>query len=90
MNRRFKVRRVRIDSGVRLAAVMAREGLIDEVGLLVSPFLMGNLSQNVLIDPGALSLRNSLPLELKAVKKVGNGMVWLRCSIPISTDGARI
>jgi 2,5-diamino-6-(ribosylamino)-4(3H)-pyrimidinone 5'-phosphate reductase len=78
MNRRFKVKKVRIDSGGKLAGVMVREGLIDELSLLVSPFLVGGLSHNIFVDPEKMSLNEPQPLELIEVKTLDNGLVWLR------------
>jgi len=86
MNRRYNVRRVRVDSGGRLAGVLLKEGLVDEISLLVSPFLIGGLSQNVFVDPGQLSLRKPLSLELNGVKKLEDGMVWLRYSVLKNDD----
>ena len=81
MNQRYKVRRVRIDSGGKLAGALLKEGLVDEISLLVSPFLMGGLSQNTFVDPEALSLREPLTLQLNGVQNLDNGLVWLRYSV---------
>lgn len=81
MNKRYKVKRVRIDSGGTLAGVFLKEGLIDEISLLVSPFLMGDLSSNTFISPTGLELEKPLDLKLKKVKKLENDMIWLKYDV---------
>jgi len=74
----YGVRRVRVDSGGRLNGALLRAGLVDEVHLLVSPWLAGGTSPRTSfvandLAPGEAGLR----LERTGVEPFGDGTVLL-------------
>jgi 2,5-diamino-6-(ribosylamino)-4(3H)-pyrimidinone 5'-phosphate reductase len=79
LNRQFGVRTVRVDSGGTLNSVLLHEGLVDEVSVLVHPFIAGGKADPTLCDPlhaGILDLR--VPLTHRHTEVLGNGIVWSR------------
>ncbi|MDD1771447.1 MAG: dihydrofolate reductase family protein [Methanomassiliicoccales archaeon] len=81
MRSRYGVKKVRIDSGGTLAGALLKDGLVDEISLLVSPFLLGNLSDNTFISADGLDLKAPLELKLKGVKKLDGGNIWVRYDV---------
>lgn len=75
---------VRVDAGPRLNAALLHAGLVDELSLLVAPYLAGP-------GPGltdALALDRALRLELFRVDRRQGGYLWLRYFIEYPTPGA--
>lgn len=81
MRSRYGVKRVRIDSGGTLAGAMLKEGLVNEISLLISPFLLGNLSDNTFISAVDLDLKTPLELKLKGVKRLDGDCIWVRYEV---------
>ncbi|NLX48816.1 MAG: RibD family protein [Methanospirillum sp.] len=78
LHREYGVRRIRVDSGGRLNGALLRAGLVDEVHLLVCPWLAGGSSprSSFVADdlaPGA----PGTPLERVAVEPFDDGTVLL-------------
>lgn len=78
---RYGVRYVRVDSGGTLSAALMKEGLIDEISVIVSPCLVGDLSDVPIVNPKLLSLSKPIKLKLKNAKRVANGLVWLKYDV---------
>ena len=79
---RFGVRTVRVDSGGTLNGELLRLGLVDEISLLVHPYLVGGSSPASMFQ--AVNLVHEvgvLQLELLQSRKVKQGMVWLRYAV---------
>lgn len=79
LNRQFGVRTVRVDSGGTLNSVLLHEGLVEEVSVLVHPFIAGGRADPTLCDPlhaGILDLQ--VPLTHRHTEVMGNGIVWSR------------
>ena len=79
---RFEVRTVRVDSGGTLNGALLRAGLVDEVSLLVHPYLVGGTLPRSLyraedLAPGA----EAVPARLSSVEEVAEGLVWLRYEV---------
>jgi 2,5-diamino-6-(ribosylamino)-4(3H)-pyrimidinone 5'-phosphate reductase len=79
---RFGVRTVRVDSGGTLNGALLRAGLVDEVSLLVHPYLVGGTSPRSPylaedLRPGA----DAVPARLSSVEQVADGLVWLRYEV---------
>ena len=82
LNSRFGVRNVRLDSGGTLNGVLLREGMVDEVSVLVHPALVGGTSQSSIFNaPDLKSAANVVNLKIKHVEKLRSGYVWLRYSV---------
>lgn len=78
LRREYGVRRVRVDSGGRLNGALLRAGLVDEVHLLVCPWLAGGSSprSSFVADDLAPGVPGT-PLEQVAVESFDDGSVLL-------------
>ena len=81
MNKRYGVKTVRVDSGGTLSAALLREGLIDELSVIVTPCIVGGLSTNAMFSPSMLKPAQPIVLRLKHVEDLKNGTVWLKYDI---------
>ena len=73
LSERHEARVVRVDSGGALTGALLRDGLIDELSLLIHPVLAAGDRRwhgPQPPPPGALALRSAQPLD--------GGLVWLR------------
>ena len=62
---RYGVRTVRVDSGGTLNGVLLREGLVDEISLLIDPSLVGGTSpRSFFVAPDLRSSGNLIDLQL--------------------------
>lgn len=76
---RHGVRTVRSDSGGTLNGVLLRQGLVDEVSVLVNPSLVGGTSPRSIYTAQDLEGPDGLvPLELMSARTLEDGVVWLR------------
>lgn len=79
---KFDIKTIRIDSGGVLAGAFLREGLVDEVSLLLSPQLTGGTSPKTIFVADDLdSVKDVVVLELKETRVVEGGHVWLQYRI---------
>jgi 2,5-diamino-6-(ribosylamino)-4(3H)-pyrimidinone 5'-phosphate reductase len=79
---RFGVKTVRVDSGGKLNGELLRLGLVDEISLLVHPFLVGGTSPASMFRAADLVHEvGVLQLELLSSRKVKQGIVWLRYTV---------
>jgi 2,5-diamino-6-(ribosylamino)-4(3H)-pyrimidinone 5'-phosphate reductase len=75
---RFGIRRIRVDSGGTLNGVLLRQGLVDEVHLLVHPCLVGGTSPKTAFRAGDLeSGEGVIPLRLTHLERLGDDIVWM-------------
>ncbi len=73
------VKVVRVDSGGTLNGALLRQGLIDEVSVLVQPQLIGGTSASSLVKADDLPAGESpTALELISSRTLDRGTVWLR------------
>ncbi|MDD1687534.1 RibD family protein [Methanoregula sp.] len=79
LNRQFGVRTIRVDSGGTLNSVLLHEGLVDEISILVHPFIAGGRADPTLCDPLHAGIRDlQVPLTHRHTEVLGNGIVWSR------------
>lgn len=79
---RFDVKTVRVDSGGTLNGELLRLGLVDEISLLVHPYLVGGTSAASMYRAADLVHEvGVLQLELLQSRKVKQGIVWLRYAV---------
>ncbi|MCX7029303.1 MAG: dihydrofolate reductase family protein [Spirochaetes bacterium] len=79
---RFGVKTVRVDSGGKLNGELLRLGLVDEISLLVHPFLVGGASPASMFRAADLVHEvGVLQLELLQSRKVKQGIIWLRYTV---------
>lgn len=82
LNEKYGVGTVRIDSGGTLNSVLLDAGVVDEVSVLIHPFLAGGRADPTMFDPikaGFVDLQ--IPLTHIKTEMVGNGLVWARYSV---------
>ena len=76
---RFGVKVVRVDSGGVLNGVLLREGLVDEVSVLVYPGLVGGTSPRSLFVAPDLGVDDDvIQLELCHLERLRGDAVWMR------------
>lgn len=76
---RHGVRVVRVDSGGSLSGALAREGLLDEISVLLEPLLVGGTTPRPFLrGPDPIAEGDVLGLRLEAVEQFADGVVWLR------------
>lgn len=79
---RYDVKLVRVDSGGSLNGALLRAGLVDEVSLLVHPYLVGGTSPRSFFQaPDLTSAEGVIPLKLTHVERQDNGTLWLRYQV---------
>jgi 2,5-diamino-6-(ribosylamino)-4(3H)-pyrimidinone 5'-phosphate reductase len=79
---RYGVRTVRVDSGGTLNGVLLREGLVDEVSLLIEPSLVGGTSpRSFFVAPDLSSSESLIDLRLTHVEQLRDGIIWMRYDI---------
>jgi 2,5-diamino-6-(ribosylamino)-4(3H)-pyrimidinone 5'-phosphate reductase len=79
LNARYGVKVVRVDSGGTLNSVLLNYGLVDEVSVLIHPFLTGGKPDPTIFDPlkaGISAL--SIPLKLHHSEVFEHGIIWAR------------
>lgn len=82
LSSRFGVKTVRVDSGGTLNGELLRLGLVDEISLLVHPYLVGGTSPSSMFRAADLVHEvGVLQLELLQSRKVKQGLVWLRYAV---------
>jgi len=74
LNERYGCKVLRTDSGGMLTNVLLRQGLVDEISLVVSPCLVGQSTLNVF---RSLSLENNMDLEWLRSDVLEGGFVHL-------------
>lgn len=81
LHSRYGVRMVRVDSGGTLSAALLKEGLVDEISLIISPTIVGNLSAITMVNPDLLELTEPLKLKLTHVERLEDDLVWLKYDV---------
>ena len=82
LNRRFNVQSIRVDSGGTLNGALIREGLVDEVSVLVLPVLVGGRSpKSLFIADDLHGPDEAIDLEMMSMEKVKGDAVWLRYKV---------
>jgi 2,5-diamino-6-(ribosylamino)-4(3H)-pyrimidinone 5'-phosphate reductase len=78
----FGVETIRVDSGGRLSGLLLREGLVDEVSVLVFPTLVGNTSSLSIYNlPETMTNAGVVSLALRGVEVPRDDAVWLRYDV---------
>jgi 2,5-diamino-6-(ribosylamino)-4(3H)-pyrimidinone 5'-phosphate reductase len=82
LNRLYGVKTVRVDSGGTLNSVLLQAGVVEEVSVLIHPFLAGGPPGPTMFDPAKAGFPDiQVPLMHKAMDVLGNGIIWARYSV---------
>lgn len=82
VNKKYGIKHVRVDSGGTLNGVLLREGLVDEVSLLVHPCLVGGMSAKSIYRAQDLeSAAGVINLLLVKVNVVEKEYVWMHYEV---------
>jgi 2,5-diamino-6-(ribosylamino)-4(3H)-pyrimidinone 5'-phosphate reductase len=82
LNSRYGVKLILLDSGGTLNGILLREGLVDEVSILISPFLIGGTSLRSIFRARDLtSVEGVIRLKLLNVEKMKDDIIWLRYKV---------
>jgi 2,5-diamino-6-(ribosylamino)-4(3H)-pyrimidinone 5'-phosphate reductase len=79
LNAQYGVKVVRVDSGGTLNSVLLNSGLVDELSVLIHPFLAGGQPDPTLFDPVKAGMFSSqIPLILQNSEVLDQGIIWAR------------
>jgi 2,5-diamino-6-(ribosylamino)-4(3H)-pyrimidinone 5'-phosphate reductase len=79
---RYGVELVRVDSGGVLNGALLREGLVHEISLILSPYLVGGTTpRSFFVAPDLSSEEGVIDLRLTHVERVEENTLWLRYEI---------
>jgi 2,5-diamino-6-(ribosylamino)-4(3H)-pyrimidinone 5'-phosphate reductase len=78
----YGIKKIRVDSGGVLNSVLLSQGLVDELSLLVHPFLVRPKKSKTFISRHQPGLSDILHLNLVHYEQLGNGLLWLRYRVP--------
>lgn len=67
--------RILVDSGPTLRGILLKQGLVDEISLLVHPCLAGNKAPDAFRDLGLED--GNIRLELKKQETLAGGLLWM-------------
>jgi len=82
LNRQFGTQRVRVDSGGILNGVLLREGLVDEISVIISPSLVGGTTPKTMyVAPDLESEDGVIGLALTHFEIIRDRYVWLRYKV---------
>ncbi len=89
LNQRFDTQKVRVDSGGILNGVLLREGLVNEVSVIISPSLVGGVTPKTMyVAPDLETEEGVVGLNLAYVETIRDCYVWLRYKVR-NADGER-
>lgn len=82
LSARYNVKTIRVDSGGVLNGVLLRQGLVDEVSVLIYPGLVGGICPRTIFRaPDLESPEGEIPLRLTFLEKLTDDLVWLRYEV---------
>jgi 2,5-diamino-6-(ribosylamino)-4(3H)-pyrimidinone 5'-phosphate reductase len=82
LNDKYGVELVRVDSGGTLNGVLLREGLVDEISILIHPALVGGIKpQSIFRAPDLTSEDGVIKLKMINIQKAKDDIVWLMYEI---------
>jgi len=82
LNLQFGVKSVRVDSGGILNGILLKQGLVDEVHVLIHPLLLGGSSSNSIYQTQDLDGDEGvIQLKINKFQKLKENIVWLQYEI---------
>ena len=75
-------RRIRTDSCGTINGVLLRQGLVDEISVLLHPAIVGgNFLDSIFRDTGTSPGEKPVSLSIISARRLNNGIVWLRYKV---------
>lgn len=82
LNDRYSIQRIRVDSGGTLNGVLLREGLVDELNVLINPELVGGTSpRSMYVADDLKNPSGCLRLKLLWVERLREEYLYLRYAV---------
>jgi 2,5-diamino-6-(ribosylamino)-4(3H)-pyrimidinone 5'-phosphate reductase len=82
LNTKFGVKKVRVDSGGILNGILLREGLVDEVHLLIHPEMVGGMKPNSIFQtPNLNNEEVPIKLYLDSMEKIKDNIIYLKYKV---------
>ena len=82
LNSRYGIKVIRVDSGGTLNGVLLRARLVNEVSVLIHPYLVGGISPGLMFRaPDLILATDVIKLRLIQVEQHGEGLLWLRYEV---------
>ena len=82
LNTKFGVKKIRIDSGGILNGILLREGLVDEVHLLIHPELVGGMKPNSIFQaPNRNNEDVPIKLYMDSMEKIKDDIIYLKYKV---------
>lgn len=82
LNSLYGVKVVRVDSGGTLNGVLLRAGLVNEVSLLIHPYLVGGTSpRSMFRAPDLVANNGVINLQLIHFEQLAENLIWLRYEV---------
>ena len=82
LNQQYGIKSIRVDSGGILNGILLRQGLADEIHVLIHPELVGDKIENsIFIEENKNSLKSTIKLKLTHVDKLKKDIIWLKYKI---------
>jgi 2,5-diamino-6-(ribosylamino)-4(3H)-pyrimidinone 5'-phosphate reductase len=78
LNIHYGVKVVRVDSGGTLNGILLRAGLVNEVSVLIHPFMVGGTApRSMFRGPDLISAAGVIPLKLVRFEQLSEDLIWL-------------
>lgn len=77
----FGIERLALVGGGHINGAFLDAGLLDEISVMIGPGIDGRKGMSAVFDGIENTETNPTLLDLKSVKQVGNGTIWLRYTI---------
>ncbi len=88
LNIHYKVKVIRVDSGGTLNGILLKAGLVNEVSVLIHPYLVGGTSpRSMYRAPDLITSSGVAKLKLNSLEKLANDLVWLRYEVINQSNG---
>ncbi len=87
INLRYGIKTIRVDSGGTLNGVLLRAGLVNEVSVLIHPYMVGGISPGAIYRASDLIAANKvIRLKLISQEKTADDLLWIRYEVLNSTS----
>jgi riboflavin biosynthesis pyrimidine reductase len=78
LNERLGIKRLLVEGGGTTSGAFVKEGLVDEISLLLCPAIAGTSGQSAIFEAGADGIGNKFKLELMSATPVAAGACHMR------------